>query len=197
MKINKKGFTLAEMAIALSIIAVLSVISYYAYSESDKKAKVTRITKNVRHYQEVVQTNILQLKKGEKLKVKYDSSGDGPLGGVISPKDIKFENTNYFVLKSSGFGDGDIIFGNVRINGSERGSLVIGYAIGDTKDCILDDKIYFCDSGIKTSEYISNDSTCKDYFSFGMADKKKVNFCAVKVVDDFYNKIEIESGGKI
>ena len=90
-KMNKKGFTLAELLIVVAIIAVLVAISIPIFSAQLEKAKEATDMANIRSaYAEVVAAYLGDSTKEHKISVPvksntndWNSGDDAILGGVM------------------------------------------------------------------------------------------------------------------
>lgn len=98
-KMNKKGFTLAELLIVVAIIAVLVAISIPIFSAQLEKAKEATDMANIRSaYAEVVAAYLGDSTKGYTISVDLKSSTDD----YVSDKNAEIAGVKYeTILKNA------------------------------------------------------------------------------------------------
>ena len=123
-KMNKKGFTLAELLIVVAIIAVLVAISIPIFSAQLEKAKEATDMANIRSaYAEVIANYLGDSTKRYTIKVPlksnkkdWNSGDDAKLGGVKYEDLINTgENTSIDVVCSE---DGEVTINGLTVQTS-------------------------------------------------------------------------------
>lgn len=108
-KMNKKGFTLAELLIVVAIIAVLVAISIPIFSAQLEKAKEATDMANIRSaYAEVIANYLGDSTKGYKISVdiksdttNWESGDSAKLGGVKYEDLINTDGKTSIVVECS------------------------------------------------------------------------------------------------
>ncbi len=199
LKINKvkekmkKGFTFVEITVVIVLIGIISGVGYYGYNKFIERTKVSKITKDVRRYQEVIQSRVLQLKKGEKLKAEgTDFSGYKDLKRFVELEDIDVKNTNYFVKNASGLIRNDMSMVLVEKYNEPKMVLAMAYSIGKTNDCILKDALSLCPG--KTGFADDYSAGCQRVFSYDdfIQIPNGQNMCFVELVKNYDSVIEFK-----
>ncbi len=181
MKLSRRAFTLAEIAIAIVIISIMAGITGYAYTKVAEEARVTKVTKGVRNVKETVEAYTLSLGPGEKIAVEMSDSDQFK---AFSEKVIKgIPKTNYFVKKDDANEPRDIIVGFRNIDGKE--ALVAYYPVGSKQECVLDDALYVNPNNPdELFGQAPDGSDYKKYFNGKDKFDSNSNFCAVSLINN-------------
>ena len=120
-KMNKKGFTLAELLIVVAIIAVLVAISIPIFSAQLEKAKEATDMANIRSaYAEVVAAYLDDSTKDHTIEVKLKSDTDD----YVSDKNAEIAGVKYKdILKNE---SGKTVQNPCEVVVTENGTVTIG-----------------------------------------------------------------------